>query len=759
MRNIRQLLVAFLMSAVVACGGGGTLDSNGGTPEPAKYSAVIKLLTASGSESVNLSQATPLTIEISITSSNGGSLADKLIPFELNDAEVAKFATGTASAITNANGVARLGMTVGTKSGGATITATLPDGTKVSRSFNSAGDGAPVNNDPVASVLLLADKLELGTGNTDKIDLTALVRDKTSNVLSGITVKFAIEAGSDGELEVISAVSDRSGVAKATLTSKSNPALRTIEVTAAAGATAKSTKLTINVVGTSIEGTVPGAVVLGSTTDLSFTLQDSAGAPIKSVPLNVRSALGNSFNITTPVTDAVTGRTAVKYTAAISGNDVVSVTALGVTRSFGVSVNADAFGFIGGVGVTQEIPLNTVAANSLRWTRNNSPVANQPLTVATTRGVVSANNNVGNNVVTNLTTSDSGEATAYVSSTFAGLASLSATTQGAGVSLQSQKLVEFVATVPDASRPLEVQVIPAQLAPGEKAVVQAIVRDARNNPVKNKDVAFSLVDSFGGQISPAVARTNSLGVATSEFIADTITPGGGTAGQPKGLKIKATVVENQAVTGTTSVAVGSRTLFYRFGTGDSVRVSPDGTSYLVDYAVVVTDASGNPVVNQSLTVAVVPQLYRKGRWIKTPVGEAFKVWETRFSTSDSDPTCQYEDVNRNGVLDLGEDTNGDGTITPGNVVTVQRNITSNSNGIATFTLVYPKEFAAFVVVDVTLSGAAAGTENVFSRSFTLKVLSDDTIVETKRPPDSPWGIDADLDEATGQYRALTRCGI
>jgi len=759
MRNIRQLLVAFLMSAVVACGGGGTLDSNGGTPAPAKYTGSIKLVTASGAESSELAQATPLTIELTMTSSNGGVVSDKLISFELTDAEVAKFSTGTASAITNASGVARLGMTVGTKSGAATITATLPDGTKVTRSFNSAGDGAPVNNDPVASVLLLADKLELGTGNSDKIDLTALVRDKSQNVLSGVTVRFAIEAGSDGELEVVSAVSDKSGVAKATLTSKSNPALRKIEVSAAAGSSAKSKTLVVDVVGTNIEGTVPSAVVLDSTTELSFTLTDSSASPIKSTVLTVSSVLGNTFSSTVPVTDAVTGRTTVKYTAGISGNDVITVRALGVTRAFAVSVNADAFGFSGGTTVVEEIPLNTVKGNSVAWTRNNSPMVGQPVTVATTRGVVAATNVVGTGVVANLTTSDAGTAVAYVSSPFAGLASLSATTQGGGVNLQSQKLVEFIATMPDESRPLEVQVVPAQLAPGEKALVQAIVRDAKNNPVKNKDVAFSLIDSFGGQISPAVARTNSLGVATSEFIADATTPGGGTPEQPKGLKVKATVVDNLNVTGTTSVSVGSRTLFYRFGSGDSIRVSADGTSYMVDYAVVVTDASGNPVVNQASTVAVVPRLYRKGRWIAKPLGEAFKYWEAEFSTQDSDSTCQNEDVNRNGILDLGEDTNADKTLTPGNVVSVQRNISSNASGIATFTLTYPKEFAAFVMVDVTLSGSAAGTENVFSRSFSLPVLNDDVTVETKVPPNSPWGVGAVWDTTVGQFTSIARCGV
>ncbi|MDZ7902028.1 MAG: hypothetical protein U5L01_05565 [Rheinheimera sp.] len=43
----------------------------------------------------------------------------------------------------------------------------------------------------------------------------------------------------------------------------------------------------------------------------------------------------------------------------------------------------------------------------------------------------------------------------------------------------------------------------------------------------------------------------------------------------------------------------------------------------------------------------------------------------------------------------------------------ERTITGGADGIAYFTLTYAKEMGAFVTVDVTVSGIAAGTENVF----------------------------------------------
>lgn len=759
MRNIRQLLVAFLMSVVVACGGGGTLES-GGTPESPKYAATIKLLDATGSESSTVSNAKPLTIEVKLTSTNGGTIADRLIKFELTDPSVASFSNGTASAVTDSSGVAKIGLVVGTKSGAATINVTLPDNSKISRNFTSAGDGAPVNSDPVSSVVLQADKIQLGTGVTDKIELTAIVRDKSLNLLPNVTVKFAVEPGFDAELEIVSAVTDRMGVAKALLTTKSNPEVRDVVLSATAGAAAIKSALTIKVVGTNIEIAAPSAVVLGGTSEMSFTLLDSAGQPVRDKLLTITSALRNSFDVTNPKTDISTGRATVKYTAANSGTDTVTISALGVSRSIIVQVNADAFAYVkpAGEAAIPEVSLGSVASAKVRWTRSNSPMAAQQVGFATTRGAIAVTSDtLADKVVATASTDTAGEAEIFMRSTFAGIASLSATTQSAGATLQAQKLIEFVATVPDPSRPLEVQVIPAQLAPGDKAVVQAIVRDANNNPVKNKDVAFSLIDSFGGQLNPAIARTNSQGIATSEFIADTTTPGGGTPGEPKGLKVKATLADNSAISGSASVVVGNRTLFFRMGTGDSITVSADGTLYHMDYSVLVTDSSGNPVANQPLTVAVLPKRYSKGHWFKSPVGGSFKNWVSVESTRSTDLSCLSEDKNRNGVLDNGEDANGDKQLTPGNVVSVQKNIVADSQGIAKFRLTYAKEYAHWVVVDLIVSGSAAGTENVTAREVGLSVLVDDITVESKRPFASPFGVDA-IETESG-FSTIARCDV
>ncbi len=872
MRNIRQLLVAFLMSVVVACGGGGTLGT-GGTPETPKFAAALRLLDAAGAESNTLSNNTPLTVEYTLASTNGGTISGQLITFEISDSAVATFNNGTASAVTNSSGVAKIGLIVGTKSGAATISASLPNNTKITkafnsagdnpaadvltmtmslvdnagrevtsvskdkpakvravlksklglnvsgrqvnfsmnltdlarfsntagtaqtnsagiaeigleagtasgagtltailngneavsanRSFDSAGDGGTVTTDPVNSLLLQSDKLQIGSGAVDKVELTAIVRDKDKNLLKNVAVKFAVESGFDAEIEVQSATTDSTGVAKAVLTTKSNPSLREILLSASAGSAGAKSYLTLKVVGTDIEIASAPAVVLGSSIDMTFTVLDSSAKPIRDTVLSLSSELKNSFNNTTPRTDAATGRATVRYTAASSGIDTVTVSALGVIKTIRIEVNADAFAYVkpANEAAIPEIALNTVATAAVKWTRSGSPMAGQDVGFTTTRGVIAADT-VGladNKVVATIQTNAAGEAQISMRSAFAGLASISANTRGTGAALQAQKLVEFIATNPDPARPLEVQAIPAQLAPGEKALVQAIVRDVNNNPVKNKEVAFSLVDSFGGQLNPATARTNSQGIATTEFTADVTTPGSGTPQEPKGLKIKASIADNDAITGTTPIAVGNRTLFFRFATGNGIEESTDKILYKWKYAVLVTDSTGNPVPNQTLTVSVLPKRYDKGAWFKRPKNAAFKYWEPRPSTRRDDLTCLSEDKNRNGILDAGEDANGDKLLTPGNVVSVEKTIVAGTDGIAYFTLTYAKEMAAFVEVDITVSGSAAGTENVSSRSVMLAYLNDDVTDEADPPWDSPFGVDAEADEVDFTTTAI--CAI
>jgi len=855
MRNIRQLLVAFLMSAVVACGGGGTLGESG-TPGTPSYTIALALTDANGAASKDLSKANPLKIKATVTATNG-SAANKLITFTINDSDLASFnngagtaqtlADGTAeigllagtksgageisasidggtpvriaftsagdggsglfvitldvlsanggtaaevsknnplivtatlksisgvpqpgklirfkldnaelanfnndagTAETNSNGTATIGLNAGTKSGAGVITATLDGNTETvaTKTFSSRGDGGTVDTTPVGSILLYADKVQLGAGSADRVELSALVRDKNNVLMKNVKVQFS--ADNDSELEVVSDVTGNDGVAKANLSSKTNFSIRTVKVTATAGSENKNSTVSVNVIGTRLDVLGPTAVVLSGNTELTLSLQDSAGNGIKDTVIELTSSLKNSFNIVNPKTDAATGRAVVTYTAVNLGTDVITAKALGVTTTYSLVVNPDSFKFEpepAGMPEIPEIELNSRKTLTVNWLRNNLPNPNSEVLFSTTRGEITGNGqDFSGQVVTSMQTDAGGLAKVDVRAEYAGIATIAASSKTGNTDISTAKLVEFVSKNPEV---VEVQVFPSQIGVGEKATVTAVVRDTKDNPVKNQVVAFSLSNSASGQLSPATAKTNSQGVATTEFIADANTAGSGTPGNTSGLRINATIdagKDKPKVEGFTGVSVGRRTLFFRFGSGNVV-TKVDPNLYSVPYAIIVTDASGNPVPNQQLNVAITPSRYVKGGQFRNPLFGAFVSWVATPSIS-----CASEDLDRDGILDAGEDVNGDRQLTPGNIATAPRTVTANSDGIAQFNITYPREYANWVLVDVTVSSTAAGTENVSSRALGLPIAGSDAVTESAPPADSPFGIgfNAIIDDRT-----------
>ena len=164
-----------------------------------------------------------------------------------------------------------------------------------------------------------------------------------------------------------------------------------------------------------------------------------------------------------------------------------------------------------------------------------------------------------------------------------------------------------------------------------------------------------------------------------------------------------------------------------------------------EFAVLVTDSSGNPVAGQDLNVSVLPVSYNKGVWQPVPDLIDFEYWDAVVTLADSNPAspgieaCISEDLNNNGLMDPGEDTNGDGQLTPGNVASVPRTVQADENGIATFDLTYPRDIAPWTTVLLTVSGFADGSENVVSQEFRTIVSGAYVADETSGPARNPYG--------------------
>lgn len=736
MQKIRWYLICTVLALISACGGGGgTISDDGGGGGTAEVINISLALTnASGAASSELSKAQGLTLTATLSSSTGRSMAGQLVTFSLNDELLAGFNNDAGTAQTNTNGVATLGVRVGTKSGAGTITAALTGGQTATISFVSAGDADDIEPEkPVGSLRLIADNLQLGSGETAQVALSALVLDTNNIVQPGVAVQFS---ASSGELQVLSAMTEADGVAKASLSSSVDPSLRTITVTASVGDNIAT--LDISVVGTSLFISAPGSMVLNDEVAITADLTDFDGKGIEGQSLTVSSSLNNPITSTSLVTAGNSGRITFLYKAVTGGTDEIRVTGLGASATATIQIQPDQFRFLTTEAV--EVPLGSEQSLTLEWLVNNLPNANKVLNFTTTRGTLGVLSGNLTQVSVDQTTNAQGAATVLVTSDFAGFANIAATEVRPGATdlLTTQTRIEFIATMPNK---VEVQAFPAQLGPGEQSVVRAVVRDQNNNPVKNRSVAFTLNGAAGGQINPATAVTDSQGLASTVLTADSTTG----AATGANLNIQATVLNSAPViSSTAAVSVGKRTLFFRFGTGNNIQ-EPSASLFSKEFAVLVTDSSGNPVAGQDLNVSVLPVSYNKGVWQPVPDLIDFEYWDAVVTLADSNPAspgieaCISEDLNNNGLMDPGEDTNGDGQLTPGNVASVPRTVQADENGIATFDLTYPRDIAPWTTVLLTVSGFADGSENVVSQEFRTVVSGAYVADETSGPARNPYG--------------------
>jgi hypothetical protein len=352
--------------------------------------------------------------------------------------------------------------------------------------------------------------------------------------------------------------------------------------------------------------------------------------------------------------------------------------------------------------------------------RQNNGVAVPGVTVnfSTTRGTLSASSVV---------TDANGRAQVTVQSSSSGPAGITAAIAG-GPSVTQQ--VTFAALTPAT---LILQANPGAVSPNtggstvNQSSLSALVRDSAGNPVSGAVVNFTAeTDPSNGSVSPGTATTGANGTAVAQFIAGPLSTSN------NGVTLRATV-QSTAVTGTTALTVNQQALFISVFTGNTID-NVDPTTYRKAFSVLVTDANGASVAGKSVTLSVLPTLYRKGSLV---FSTATSSWARGVTT-----TCANEDADRDGILDGGEDLNGDGRLTPGLPVSVDTpTITTDSSGRATFNLLYGENMVPWLSVDITARTNVGGTESSKVQSYDLLGLSSD-FTDQNVPPagvTSPFG--------------------
>lgn len=580
--------------------------------------------------------------------------------------------------------------------------------------------GAPVPVE-IATLEALTSNPQIPSDGGVPVTITALLKDANNNFVSGRNVVFSADSGG---LFVTQAVTDENGRATADLTAAGDPTNRIINVTTSTGTLSAS--VAVAVTGTQLTITGPTSLVQGADATYTLVLSDAAGSGIAGQTVTVASSLGNTLASTTLTTD-FTGQAQVNYTAVNGGDDNFTASALGEMTAVSIEVSADTFTFTTPTE-GQEINLGAAQPVSVRWIQNNAPVSGGSVTFSTTRGTIAPAT-----VVTNA----SGDAAVSVSAQNAGQATITAVAAGGPT---ASRIVEFVAITPGS---VEVQADPFTVSPNSQSTITAILRDPSGNLVKNKSITFSLDDITGGSLSVSSAITDSQGRAQTFYTSNT------TTSAQNGVTVTATVDEDTSITDAVNLTVAGREVFFTFGTGNVIS-EPNEAQYSKLFVVQVTDADGRAVQDVNVSMSAVSVQYVKGFWWPNSAAD---VW-SKFSRV----SCDDEDINRNGILDPGEDFNSNGGIDAGNVVTVlPGSFTANANGEGLVELRYPQEHGGWLRVEMQARASVQGTEFSEKAFFILEVLADD-ISDLEQSPVGRRVVADDLDESNIPASVLSAIG-
>ncbi len=588
------------------------------------------------------------------------------------------------------------------------------------------GDDTSPDTTAAAKVDLFVSSPQLPSSGATTLTLTALVTDENNVALEGQEVSFSTTSG---VLVVTNGTTDASGIATATLGIGSDKSNRTITVLAQADAVKDAS--IIQVTGTAVSISGQNTLVWNGTTQLTILLKDSSGNSISGAKIAVTSVLGNAISGSQTTTDT-NGLATVNVTATHGGTDTITATAteLNASATYVLYVSTESFTFTS-PSSGQECNIGASYPVSVHYAVGGVNQVGKTVDFTTTRGTVTP---------TSAVTDADGNAAVSVSSTTAGPSVITASVQGTDTSVQVP--LEFVATTPNR---MTLEASPGVINTNsgsstlEQSMVTARIRDAAGNLVKNKRVNFVLTDRSGGSINPSSAMTNSIGEASTIYTAGAATSGA------NGVVIDASIEGYPAITAQATLTVAGKALFISLGTGNTIVPSDDDTYFTKDYVAIVTDSAGKPVSGTTVSAKAIPLKYIKGQYVWN---EALSSW---IKDATYGPTqCLNEDMYLsgtqyylNGSLDPLEDNNSNGHLDPQQPVAISPvSFVTDENGMITLSLLYPQEYATWVVVTIEArTSGAQGTEYIGSITLTLPGLASDYTNKSVSPPGvvSPFG--------------------
>ncbi len=612
---------------------------------------------------------------------------------------------------------------------------TTGSGTSSNPNTGSGGSTGTASSE-ISTLRLSSSAFQLQSAAGNSVTLSVIAKDQNNVLLDNPNVQISVDNNAD-----LTPVSGSS--IKTSELSPGIPDNRLLTVTATSGD--KTETLQVEVVGTTVAIEGPDSITLNVPATYKLVARDSGNNPIANRTISLPTvssgactidATGNTLSTAGEFEFSVTGTAQGACTLSTSnfGADTeTTINVAGAGDEFTLTSTTDkANDVTNGDPDILEIPVNTNETINIVYKVNGTAVAGKTIQLSSTRGNLSSSSVV---------TGSNGVASFSISSANSGSAVITASVDGLQAVLKD---VEFVADNPVY---ISTQASPSVVKPLGKSTITTTIKDANNNPVKNKIITFNLNDAVNGQLSSSQAKTDSLGRASVEYTA------GNTSSETDGVVITSNVQGSSTITDTINLTVGGNAL--RIVLGSNNKLEATDLTYTQNFIVIVTDSAGNPVANQNINASLVPTAFYKGKMIPVDTnGDGIAdVWNdasvalplTNPPTYIAATRCISEDTNNNGNLDSGEDKDSDGKLEPTHDATVTGNTVTGADGSVILKVTYPKSRALWSDQKLLVRTTLAGSEYEESASFRLSVLQDDITDLSVLTPNaqSPYGETAD----------------
>lgn len=329
MSHWKRLLAMLALTSLAACGGGG---GNAGTPifGGGGTGSVSDVVITFGKDTISNSGSDAVTATITAVDASRVGVSGVPVSVAVDNNAVVT----ASSAATDSSGKVTASIGIGADKTTRTITLTATVGGIVRTAALRVVTDTTGTNPTAADLTLALSASSLVNGSNGTITATATAVDGNRNVIRGIPITFAVDAGAT--IAPSGTVTSDTGVLTATVGLGADRSNRVVTVTATSGSLVR--KASFVVIGARLTASASPLVNAGSVDNLiEYTLVDSNSAPMPNQAVTISA---NGLSTQTRTTD-LNGKVRYLYTApATSGNLTIVATAAGDQNTQVVTVSS-----------------------------------------------------------------------------------------------------------------------------------------------------------------------------------------------------------------------------------------------------------------------------------------------------------------------------------------------------------------------------------------------------------------------------------